>query len=89
MKSVPDWVKFAFAVAIAVAGWIYAFAKDQGSSRVEFLELKEDVKEIKDELKTYNIAVLSNELQHLSENVKANNEILKEFNTYLRELQKD
>lgn len=86
MNKVPDWLKYLTGVIVLLAGWIFAFAKDQGASEVEFQRLKEDVKEIQDQLKTYNIAVLSNDLQHLSENVKKNNDLLKEFNDFLRDL---
>ena len=89
MKKIPDWVKFAFVVVVAITGWVYSFASNQATNEVEFKELKIEVTEIKQELKKYNIAVLSNDLQHLSENVKANNVLLKEFNDFLRDLQKN
>lgn len=89
MKTIPSWIKFAFVIAITVGGWIYAFASNQATSKIEFQELKREVIEIKQELKTYNIAVLSSDLQHLSENVKANSALLREFNSFLRDLQKN
>jgi len=89
MKKIPDWVKFAFVVVVAITGWVYSFASNQASNEIEFQELKAQVTEIRQDLKTYNIAVLSNDLKHLSENVKANNALLKEFNDFLRDLQKN
>ena len=87
MKDVPGWVKFAFGVLVVVSGWIYAFASDSGASKAEMTQLKKDVASLQQELKDYNIAVISNEMKHLTKSVEANNEQLKEFNKLLSGLQ--